>query len=625
MCGIYGLYPVDQNKAFLNKSTLSRMDTLLEHRGPDDSGSYYNQKIALGHRRLSIIDLTSLGRQPMLDDSENLCITFNGEIYNYIELRQELEGHGYKFKSRTDTEVILKAYALWGPDCVKKFNGMWAFALWDKSQQLLFCSRDRFGKKPFYYYWDGSLFVFASEAKAIVSILPKTRNVNWQRLYAFLTHGILQQGVETFFQDIKRLAPATNIFLSNGRLKFKTYWSYFSSEISNSYDFSDIVETFRELFIDAVRIRLRSDVPIGISLSGGLDSSSILAVVSHLNGNSLLRSFSAVFGDYIFDESQQVKLLSKHYKTHSYLVHPDRSDFTDTVQRITWHLDSPSLSPAIYSLWEVVRKAHGKVKVLLDGQGGDELLGGYIYNFRPYYLQAYLDNILSTRNFQALPDFLKKSLFILREGGKNQTLFFFKHYMPFTKRLYNVIHKIDSVLAKDFRNQYEREHPIAIQEEEKFCDPFNQKLYETHRHSVLPELLHLGDSISMAHSIETRLPFMDYRLVEFCFALPFHEKFDGLVSKCLLRDAMKNILLEEIRTRKTKIGFATPFSHWMRHGLYTQIRDFLLEKRRLELFNYGILEKALKKMKEDKQDRLSSYVWRWLTTEAWFRNFIDKE
>ena len=385
MCGIVGFIS-RTGRYRIDTPTMVRMRDSMIHRGPDDAGLqiFDESCVALGHRRLSILDLSAAGHQPM-SYHERYWITYNGEVYNYQEIRKELESKGYTFRSETDTEVILAAYVEWGAGCLSRFNGMWAFAIWDAQEKILFCSRDRFGIKPFYYYDDGERFIFASEIRAILASGDVAIEHDRGAIAEYLKTGIVDGIEQTFFHDIKRLKPGRYLKINRTSTQQHVYWQLSSIIPKDTFTEQDI-EQFRDLFHDSVRLRMISDVPLGTCLSGGLDSSSIFSVATRLSGRPL-NTFSAFFDEGSeYDEREFFECVADKYNAHQHIVNPKGDSLFDLLPKIFWHLEEPSKALGVFPQWHVMELANKEVTVLLDGQGGDEVLGGYDTYF-PFRLQ----------------------------------------------------------------------------------------------------------------------------------------------------------------------------------------------------------------------------------------------
>jgi asparagine synthase (glutamine-hydrolysing) len=631
MCGITGIVNLDNNR--INKKILLAMNQALKHRGPDDEGFWIENNIGLAQRRLSILDLSPLGHQPMFYDRKNLVIVFNGEIYNYIEIRDELLKLGYKFRSQTDTEVILAAYQEWGIECLKKFNGMWAFVLYDRRQNQIFAARDRMGVKPFYYFFDKNKFLFASEIKAILKHPEVKAKPNDKIVWDFLICGLVDHDEETFFSGVKELRPGHYLVLKieNWQLKIKKYWDL-NPEAKTIYQKdADYASRFRELFIDSVKLRLRSDVPLGTCLSGGLDSSSIVCVVNKfLKKEEKIaqigrwqKTFSAVYDDKKYpgcDERQFIKEVVQKTQVRSYLVFPLATKLVREIRDVIYHQDYPFSSTSIYAQWNVFRLAkENGIKVMLDGQGADEQLAGYHPFFGIYWGQLMRNGQTWTlikeaynysRSHQASFYQVLKDLLIdlVRKGAVGDFLArFVKNQWP----EYNLF-------VSHWRNQYQS--PPMIQPTDNV---FKNALHSGFKIGLV-SLLRYEDRNSMAFSIESRVPFLDYRLVEFIYSLPDNQKIRNGQTKWVMRQALKGILPEKIRNRQDKIGFATPEEIWMRGILGEEMKKVFAS----ESFNQrGYFEpgKALEYFENYLKGKNSNYqlFWRLYCLEIWFRVFID--
>ncbi len=640
MCGIFAVLDLDSRNVHVQ--TLMKMSNSLVHRGPDDCGLIYLELcgkkrvisdeqlldedgrppldglLAFGHRRLSIIDLTKSGHQPMCNETGETWITYNGEIYNYQELAQELAGKGHLFKSRTDTEVILHAYEEWGLDCLNRFNGMWAFALWDGNRQRLFCSRDRFGIKPLYYFFNGRKFVMASEIKALLQDSEIERAPNHCRIYDYLEDGYLDHTEETFFKNIYQLKGSYYVTLDlrgtkDLHLNIQRYWDVDRKEPEEGNPFK---ERFLELFEDSIRLHLRSDVPVGTCLSGGLDSSSIVMVAQKFLGSNSHKSFSSCFNDKRYDEREFIDVVSKSARTEPHFIFPKAEDLFEEMKALIWYQDEPFGSTSIYAQWNVFKVTKlNHVKVVLDGQGGDELLAGY-----HHYFGAYLGELLRTfrfrqfsQEFQRIKDLYRYSHFwlfqyLVRSMVSLQTL---KTLRLLTRRKPKWLRRNDSL-----------KEPLTSAR--KFGNLLFNSLYQSLMRFTLPSFLHYEDRNSMAHSIEARVPFLDYRLVEFVFSLPMNQLIKDGVTKRILREAMKGILPETVRTRMDKMGYVTPDDVWFRGPLRKEIEYILESKSFAErgYLNVGEIKKAFGEYCSGRVN-LGSTIWRWVNLELWFRTFMD--
>lgn len=622
MCGIAGIWYTDGRP--VDEAALRRMIAAQRHRGPDGEGYYCVGAVGLGHARLRIIDLSPAAAQPMTNEDGTLWLTYNGEIYNYLELTAELRALGHTFRSRSDSEVILHAYEQWGERCVERFNGMWAFALWDERRRVLWCSRDRFGVKPFYYLWDGQVFACASEIKALLAFQPEARRPSYPYLLHFLTSGLFDDGSETAFAPVKSLPPAHSLTLRDGVLRLSRHWDYHPARRAN-YDYGAPEATFRDLLTDAVRLRLlRSDVPVGTCLSGGLDSSAIVALSARLI-DVPVRTFSAIYEEPEANEAAYVAIVNERCRAVPHLVQPRPADFFDVLPHIVWHQDEPTAGPGLYSQWHVMQRAHGVVTVLLDGQGSDELLGGYHHFFGPYLATVLRRALRGER--AAWPRLLADARAIAALAGRSQVLAALKPYVPGPLRmLYRTWRGTEA--SSDVHPELRAlvgQQTIRRSYERRFADPLDDALYWSVVSTSIPGLLHYEDRNSMAFGLEARVPFLDYRLVEFCLGLPFDDKIRGATTKHLLRRALRGVVPDAVLDRRDKKGYPTPLARWLRGPLRTAVADRLLGSR---LRQRGILRPEAVEQKLAAhvagQHDYSWEIWRWLTLEAWFEQFIDR-
>lgn len=575
MCGIAGTVSLDG----FDPKILVAMTDLVSYRGPSGFGFAYSHSgksarievihnerrapaislpvVGLGSRRLAILDLSPAGRQPMMidDDDADLCITFNGEIYNYKEVRQELEKHGHKFRTETDTEVILHAYREWGEECLLHFNGMWAFAIWDRVRQRLFCARDRFGVKPFYYAVIAGRFYFASEIKQILLVSSIARIANPQCVYAFLEWGLLDSSAETFFTGIYQLPGGHALTLDLAAPLVPSVHRYWELRVKPVADITpqEAAEEFRSRFKAAVKLRLRSDVPVGVSLSGGLDSSAVLCQAKEIEPALQICGFSACFEDRAIDERNYISIVLTAVGGKGHITYPRSSNFWTQIKSIAYHMDEPIMSTGVFPQWCVMEDAHRYgTLVVLGGQGGDESLCGY-----QKYRYFYLWQLLRTCD----PKLIRETLLWPRNGTTSYwTLASASRYLPAIFR--GPFSLTARVGTPEFKGNF-RNNVSGLGIAESIAE--RQKIDLTY--SSIPSLLHHEDRISMAHSVESRLPFLDYELVEFAVNCPAHLKLRDGWSKWLLRSALVGTLPEQVRLRKTKLGFDTPDAEWVRLGL----------------------------------------------------------
>lgn len=544
MCGIAGILNFKKSLS-VSVTDLNKLIAPISHRGPDGSGTWIHPDghVGFAHRRLSIIDLSENGAQPFHRNDLGLSITFNGEIYNYIEIKEGLKQKGYHFKTLSDTEVILAAFKEYGYNCLDHFDGMFAFAIWDENKQELFCARDRFGEKPFYYYIDNERFIFASEIKQFWS-LGIQKNTDQEKLARFINHSeVLDDSAleKTFYKNISSLKAAHSLICDkNLKITLNNYWNLDAMSINDKISFPEAVEKFTHLFNKSVSNRLRSDVPIGSSLSGGLDSSSIVYTVNKnfMKPQQEQYTFSARFRNYEKDEGEYIDALLTELKNiKRYDVFLGVEQFEADIEKIIYHQDEPFQSASIFAQYKVMELAKNKgVTVLLDGQGADELLGGY----ESFYI-----------------DYLKQLFY--NQPGIYTT----------ESKAYNVLHAskygaIDLTKNDTLTLKLKRRVKRALNKKQAVPDNhFNSVLKEYIQGAQLQQLLRYADRNSMAHSVETRLPFLNHELVEFCFSLPDNFKLKNGWPKYILRKGFDKKLPEKIVWRKNKVGFETPENNFL--------------------------------------------------------------
>lgn len=639
MCGIAGIYNL--TGAPIDLRLLEAMTRIQAHRGPDGEGYVLldprgcekpvlirergagsaglhglRHALGLGHRRLAILDLSPLGDQPMATGDGRCWVTYNGEIYNYIELREELSVKGHRFRSASDTEVLLAAYREWGEACVARFNGMFAFALWDAERRRLFCARDRLGVKPFYYTWDGERFTFASEIKALLG--TGTRPAPSHRaVFDYLDGACLDYSVGTFFQGIHQLPPAHSMTVDR-QPAVRRYWDLpYGGD--RCLPMREAAERFGDLFRDAVRIRLRSDVPIGSCLSGGLDSSAIVCVASELLAGGRQNTFSSCFDDPAYDERRFIEPVIARTRAEPRYAFPDPKDLVESLPLLVWQQDEPFGSTSIYAQWTVMRLAsRSGAKVLLDGQGADETLAGYHGFFGALFADLAASGRWGTlvrewsgyRRLHGLPPrhvfaslaraFLPPPLVRVARGRLTGSA---------------------DWIAADFRRQWGPSPEPPPRRESRLRDMQRRLLTG----NGLRALLHYEDRNSMAFGIEARLPFLDYRLVEFLHGLDSGLKIREGWTKAVLRDALEGVLPEEVRLRTDKMGFVTPEDVWFQTSLRDMARDILSDSR-TRARGYLNVEAAVREFDAHVAGRksLSFTIWRWLNLELWCRRFLDQ-
>jgi asparagine synthase (glutamine-hydrolysing) len=617
VCGICGIVDFDRPPAVL---TVERMSERLAHRGPDGAGSFAEASVALGFRRLAIIDLTSAGMQPFASDDGRLHLLHNGEIYNYRELRTELEARGHRFRSATDAEVALAAYREWGNRCVERFNGMWALAIWDSERQRVFCSRDRFGVKPFYYRLRQGRFEFASELKAFAADAATPLRANTRAVHEYLEQAYLEHTDETFFEGIVRLPPAHSLTFDRNGLRLERYW-----RLEASPPTGDAEDAVRELFLDSIRLRLRSDVPVGTALSGGIDSSAIAVGVDHVlrteseNARAVgarQRTFTVFFEQPGLDERPFARAIVERTRAEPSWVSFGPDDLVESLPAIVSAQDEPFGSTSIVAGWYVMRAAaRAGVKVMLDGQGGDEVLGGYRAQ-----LGFHLADLLAQRRLGELRAEL--SQFRAVHGSTGLAVALARPFAP--ERLTRLVRARSrgsaSLVHHDLRSTSRRRdghHSAFATRLRRY-----QELLLTSR--GLPELLRYEDRNSMAHSVEARLPFLDYRLVELLFALPGESLIERGRTKVVLRRALRDLLPVEVAERRDKIGFATPEQNWFR-GALGELAGDVFASRAFRERGFVDARAASRRLERHRRGEISAgmELWRALNVELWARTFLD--
>jgi len=592
MCGIAGIV----RRSKIAQSELKSMTDAIKHRGPDGEGFWLNEtsNVGLGHRRLSIIDLSSAGNQPMLY-RDRFILIFNGEIYNYVELKNELAKSGVSFSSQSDTEVLLALYDKYQEDCLKYLDGMFAFSIYDNETGMLFCARDRFGEKPFYYHYDeGFHFVFASEMKALWAA-GVNKKVSEKMLFNYLENGYVQNPEDlsdTFFAGIKKLKAAHYLKLDtrNCRIQdYKPYWNLTVRE-SNTIGDSAAAEKFRELFTGSVKRRLRSDVPVGSSLSGGLDSSLVVMTIDQLKKgtNQIQKTFSARFPGHLKDEGQYMQLVIDQCNVEPHFTFPKEEMILNDLDKIIYHQEEPFGSASICAQYEVMKLARlGGVTVLLDGQGADEVMAGYHNYFETYFKE--LKRKDHTAFEKERQNYLQRHQHSkINPVEKTSVRSLARQYGGLAFKIAKRVGKlVNPVFNKNFYNTYRNQ---VFQSKPEF-DSLNDRLLWDTTWFGLEQLLRYADRNSMAHSLEVRLPFLNHSLVEFIFTLPSNFKIRDGWTKWIMREAYKNLLPQKIAWRKDKIGYEPPQDEWMTKK---QIQEKIHECRKI-LIAEGILNKNILK------------------------------
>jgi len=626
VCGIATVLDLKHRPVAGLDMALRVMNDLQKHRGPDGAGVWQHGwgHVGLAHRRLSIIDLDA-GQQPMTDGQGN-WLTFNGEIYNYVELRRELGEE--RFRTTSDTEVILQAYRRWGPECVQKLRGMFAFALWDEASQTLFCARDRFGIKPFYYTVVNGRLYLASEAKALMPFLEDIET-DLEGFKEYLTFQFCLDG-KTLFKNVRELPPAHLLIAGHGRVDLRRYWQvYYNLDFRHTERYFE--EELTRLLIDSVDIHKRSDVPIGAYISGGLDSSIVACLATRDSGEEF-EGFTGKFSfDKRYDESHYARAVAQAngFPLHEIDIGP--RDFIDNLARIIYHLDCPVAGPGSFPQYMVSRLASSRRKVVLGGQGGDEIFGGYVRYLIAYFeqcIKSAIDGTMHNGNFIVTYESIIPNLVTLREYKPMLQEFWREGlFEDLDQRYFRLVNRAPSLGDEinwellDGIDVYPTFHKIFRADnvkKESYFDSMTHFDFKT----LLPALLQVEDRVSMAHGLESRVPFLDHPLVEFAATMPSNIKFKDGSMKHVLRKAMQRFLPAAVVNRKDKMGFPVPLTEWFKGPAREFVRDTLGCKKALhrELIDNKIVLEQL-----DAEPQFGRKLWGLLSLEIWQQQFHDRE
>ena len=631
MCGIAGIVATDRLPAD-ERERVQRMRDVLTHRGPDDSGLFQDAHAVLGHRRLSIVDLAA-GHQPLSNEDGTVWIVFNGEIYNHADLRPELEAAGHRYRTRSDTETIVHAYEQWGDACVERLRGMFAFAIWDAPRRRLLLARDRLGVKPLYWSLTGGRILFGSEIKAILASGWIRASANEAALPELLSTRYLS-GSGTLFNGIERLEPGHTLVFQDDAITHRKYWDVPTgrgpAELARLSD-AEAVRRFRALLEESVRIRLMSDVPLGMFLSGGLDSSAIAALMATMIDRPL-QTFSVAFKQRAYSELEYARRVAAAIGAEAHEIVIDDDDFFGALPRLIWHEDEPLAHPSSVPLYFVSALARDRVKVVLTGEGSDELLAGYgkypralvnwraaaAYGVLPAPLRAWIADTVVPNLPARLARYARRSFLAV---PRTPEAMFFDNFAAIG------LQRQASLLSRAVASQATPERAygpsrVYFEAPNGRSTTLDRVLYADLK-TYLVELLMKQDQMSMAASIESRVPFLDHRLVEFAAALPPRMKLRGFTTKWILREAVRDILPREILTRK-KMGFPVPFGAWMKGSWANVARDVLLDSKSRQR---GIIEPAaverLISAHASGAAEGSDAIWSLLNLELWYRTHID--
>ena len=631
MCGLAGVFNIDG--ASVDPGTIEAMSRRLVHRGPDDQGwAFFNTcdgrmslegsgnfNLALASRRLSILDLSPAGRMPMAGTAGRTWVVYNGEIYNYRELRAELEALGLAFRTETDTEVILKAYEAWGLDCLSRFNGMWAFALYDAEERRLFCSRDRFGIKPLYYYFDGRSFVFGSEIKAVLAHPAVTPRPNLQAIFNYLgrSYRFVDGLPTTFFEDIRQIEPGTSLMVSEGGLAETRYWALDPQRKTDYASDEEYIERYRELLEDSVRLRLRADVAVAAQLSGGLDSSAVAALAAR-RSNKGLPVFSACYEAPPFDEREYIEPTVQAIGAIKNEVFPRPEDLPGVLAEMIRAFDEPVCTVTFFAHWQVMAEVHSQgYKVILNGHGADELAAGYYYHFLMHFgdLRAAGANGLLDREIEAW----LRNHGTERRAHLNEYLSLLDSGVPYMTDYLKFFKAYDEALGPALDGADRGPLPDG----NDFDSLLSNRLHAELTRETLPAVLKAEDRTTMAHSIESRLPFLDYRLVEFLFSTPNNLKIRNGLLKYIQREALNNVIPEKVRTRLEKVGFNAPSEAWFRGPLKETVEEMVSGS---SLFSQGFLNRPrFERVWAEHQSGAANhyqFLWQVINLELWLREYF---
>ena len=634
MCGISGIAFSNQSSRNVDEAILARMRDILHHRGPDDAGLFIEGPVGIAHRRLSIVDL-ALGHQPMTNEDGSLQIVFNGEIYNHADHRPELEARGHVFATHSDTESILHLYEEHGKRCVDHLRGMFAFAIWNRKAKELFIARDRLGIKPLYYVHaaDGSLY-FASEIKALLVAGAVRPELNHAALPDYLANHATSDDT-TLFAGVRRLLPGHTLLWRDGNVQIERYWDARPGELAAGQPRSvtEYVAEWRELFQTSVKLRLMADVPLGVFLSGGIDSSAIAGVMSQMVAEPI-KTFSVAFDAPEANELEYARVVARAFGTdhHEVIVQP--ADFLSALPHLIWHEDEPIAHPSSVALYFVSQLAQRHVKVVLSGEGSDELLAGY-NRYRTTLLNLSAGKVYHQLSTEGIRRFVRSAATRFAPGSLRRKLprtflwlepnvgaLYFDNFAVFPR------HMQREMFAPGLHERIGHINPYAGMLGYFDADPsatLLQRLLYADLKTYLHELLMKQDQMSMAASIESRVPFLDHKLVEFSTALPDRMKLRGWTTKYVLREAMKTVLPETILNRP-KMGFPVPLARWFRGEFSPLLDEYVVGERTLArgLFQPDFLRRLVQEHVTGKADHMER-LWTLVNFEMWQRQFLDGE
>lgn len=631
MCGICGIF--FQNRDWrVQSDVLAGMNRSIVHRGPDDEGFFVEENVGLAMRRLSIIDVKT-GHQPLANENRDIWIVYNGEIYNHADLRTDLEAKGHQYRTRSDTETIVHLYEEYGRECVKHLRGMFAFAIWDRRKRVLFAARDRLGIKPLYYRWDGKAFLFGSEIKTILAYPGVAAEFNQGTLAEYLAFGYIT-GPETMFAGIRKLMPGHTLELSErGDPKIERYWDLTTEvdDIPRGRDY--YVTHYRELLEHAVGSHLMSDVPLGMFLSGGLDSSAVAALATKIRRDRI-KTFAVGYGEEAFSELRYAREVAEHIRSDHHEVRLTREEFFESLPRLIWHEDEPIVWPSSVSLYFVARLARQHVTVVLTGEGSDETLAGYT-RYAWTLLNSRMDNAYRAITPKGLRGLVRKAIratplsaalhrkldhtFLVRDGNSWPSFYYDNFYSAISGA------EQAGLLTDNALAMAGDAYAGSMQAWERSPGDLLHRLLYADINSYLIELLMKQDQMSMAASVESRVPFLDHLLVEFTARIPAQFSISGMAGKFVLKQAVEDLLPKSIVYRQ-KMGFPTPWAYWLAGSQLDDLERMLLEPRSLErgLFRAEPLKRIFAEHRSKFRDH-GNRIWRLINFEVWQRVAIDRE
>jgi len=623
-------YPDTRERA--DRAVLHAMNAQIVHRGPDDDGFFVEGNVGLAMRRLSIIDVET-GHQPLSNEDQRLWIVYNGEIYNHRELRAQLEPQGHRYRPRSDTETIVHLYAEYGPDCVTHLRGMFAFAIWDRREHKLFIARDRLGIKPLYYWFDGRKLLFGSEIKTILAYPGVKAEFNASTLAEYLAFGYIS-GPETMFRGIRKLLPGHTLEINErGEMKIRPYWEMPQGGDGERRGRDYYVKTYRELLEQCVESHLMSDVPLGVFLSGGLDSSAVAALTTKIRKEPI-ETFAVGYGEDAFSELPFARQVAEHIQSQHHEVRLSREEFFRNLPHLVWHEDEPIVWPSSVSLYSVARLARERVTVVLTGEGSDETLAGYT-RYAWTLANSRMDNIYRSLTPAFVRNLVRKGItsgplgatlhrklehtFLVRDGSWWPSFYFDNFYSAFSAGEQTGL--LTDAARENARDAYEG----SMLYWEKSSGELLHRLLSTDIKTYLVELLMKQDQMSMAASIESRVPFLDHRLVEFSATIPAEYSIKGLAGKQILKEAVEDLLPHSIVYRR-KMGFPTPWAYWLAGRQLDDLEQMLVEPRTLDrrLFKPEAVRRLFAEHRAGRRDH-GNRIWRLLNLETWMRVFVDGE